>query len=248
MCIRDRADPVAPILPIIPSLIVIHPAVHTWTWGSSGWGWGGFAWGWGGFAWGTLLFPGSVILTDILSSCDTLQWEANKSYCFAFTIWATTKQTLEEAQYNREIRRSELAKMVSQYEVQILQKKPDEGKACHHYSDVTSRYKALDQYITEACELGLMWVDNNGDQVFHFRPKDLVTRGEYMTVVSRMLYGNKYDISDDEKWKVPFYQYHMDTLVSEGIFNHRLPEIEVQRYMVFYTLYRLANQKTMNLF
>lgn len=220
---------VGPILPIVHPVI---PVVYTWFW----------------FAWWQALFSGSVILADVLSSCDNLQWETNKSYCFAFSIWSTTKTTLEDAEYNREIRRSELAKMVSEYAVQILHQVPEQGKTCHHYNDVTSRYKTMDPYITMVCALGLMWVDNNGDQMIHFRPKDLVTRGEYMTVLSRMLYGRKYDISDDEIGKVPFYQYHLDNLVSQGIFNHRLPEIEVQRYMVFYTLYRLANKMVLWLF
>jgi len=237
-----------------------------WGWG----GWGG-GWGWGGYyiptppiltltgIKSTILTPTtnwtgeqtnlsgqksaseSSLLSGVINICSKLSGETNQSYCFAFKIWATTKTTLESAKYNMDIRRSDLAKMVSQYAIKILHKTPNQNMLCN-YSDVTSKYDEVKWYIQQACQMGLMWVDNNGKQMTNFRPQGLVTRGEYMTVISRMLYGNKYDISNDEKWKVPFYQHHMDILITKKIFTTTLPKDLTQRYMVFYTLYRLAKE------
>ena len=61
-----------------------------------------------------------------------------------------------------------------------------------------------------------------------------------MTVLSRMLYGNNYDVTDSEKDTVPFYQHHMDHLLQEKIFTQKNPEDALQRFMIFYTLYRLG--------
>ena len=66
-----------------------------------------------------------------------------------------------------------------------------------------------------------------------------MTRGEYMTVLSRMLYGKTYEVTDAEKDTVPFYLHHMKHLVEMKIFNREDPESLLQRYMVFYTLYRI---------
>lgn len=91
--------------------------------------------------------------------------------------------------------------------------------------------------MVKACKLGLMNLT---------RPDDVLTRGEYMTILSRMLYGNKYELQPSEVDVYPFYQHHMDKIYAEGLVKLKDPEQLSQRYVVFLTLYRLAQRLVKN--
>ncbi len=127
--------------------------------------------------------------------------EYPESYRWAFKNWITTQSTIEKANMYWEITRIELSKMVSNYAINVLNKKVDTSKKCQ-FSDISDKLNIqYDSWVTKSCQLWLMW-----QWITKFRPYDKVTRGEFWTILSRLLYWDKYD-----GWK-PYYLKHVNQL------------------------------------
>lgn len=127
--------------------------------------------------------------------------EYPESYSWAFKNWITTQPTIEKANMYWTITRIELSKMISNYAINILKKNPDTSKKCQ-FSDISDRLNSqYDSWVTKACQLWLMW-----QWISNFRPYNNVTRAEFGTILSRLLYWNKYD------WWTPYYNKHINNL------------------------------------
>ena len=107
--------------------------------------------------------------------------------------------SIEWARLSDWLTREEMAKMISNYAVDILWKVPDTTKPCYFLDSNIN--PDLVQYVTISCQLWLMW-----QWITSFRPKDFVTRAEFWTVLSRMLWWNEY-----EWWKL-YYENHLRAL------------------------------------
>jgi hypothetical protein len=103
------------------------------------------------------------------------------------------------------ITRAEMAKMLSVYAKEVLGKTPDTSKACT-FSDIDSVKGDLHDFIIESCQLGIM-----GQGITAFRPYATITRAEFGTALSRVLYG------DVNNGGTPFYAKHLDALKADGI-------------------------------
>lgn len=129
--------------------------------------------------------------------------EEKSAYTWAFNNWITSMSTIDKADMKWEVSRIALAKMISNYAVKTLKKKGDSSKKCV-FTDVTSDLdKQYDKWVTTACQLWLMW-----QWITKFRPYDKVTRAEFWTILSRLLYWNKFD------WWNPYYIKHLVQLNS----------------------------------
>ena len=127
--------------------------------------------------------------------------EEKSAYTWAFNKWITTMSTIDKADMNWEITRIALAKMISNYAIKSLKKKWDVSKKCV-FTDVSSDLdKQYDNWVTNACQLWLMW-----QWISKFRPYDKVTRAEFWTILSRLLYWTRYD------WWRTFYINHLNHL------------------------------------
>ena len=137
--------------------------------------------------------------------------EEKAAYTWAFNNWITTMSTIDKADMNWEVTRIALAKMISNYAIKTLKKKWDTTKKCV-FTDVTSDLdKQYDNWVTIACQLWLM-----GQWITKFRPYDKVTRAEFWTILSRLLYWDKYN------WWDPYYQKHLNQLKGEWIITNIL--------------------------
>jgi len=135
--------------------------------------------------------------------------EYPESYTWAYKNWITTMDTIDKANMYGEITRIELSKMISNYAINVLKKKPDTSKKCE-FSDVSDKLNTqYDLWVTKACQLWLMW-----QWISKFRPGDNVTRAEFWTILSRLLYWTKYD-----GWK-PYYIKHINNLNIRWIMNN----------------------------
>ena len=124
--------------------------------------------------------------------------EEKAAYTWAYNNWITTMSTIDKADMKWNVTRIALAKMISNYAVKTLKKKWDTTKKCV-FTDVTSDLdKQYDKWVTNACQLWLM-----GQWITKFRPYDPVTRAEFWTILSRLLYWDKYN------WWNPYYQNHL---------------------------------------
>ena len=128
--------------------------------------------------------------------------------------------------------RIEMAKMLSQYAINILHQTPDLSKWMVNFKDVTDKMdKEYDDAVTLAYELWIMGINMPNNK---FRPNDYVTRAEFATALSRMLYGT-------EDWRPNYYSTHIEKLKSEWIMTIlNLNMLEV-RWYVMIMLMRASN-------
>ncbi len=100
-----------------------------------------------------------------------------------------------------------MAKMISNYAINVLWIQPDTSKNCYFVdSNINPN---LVEYVTKSCQLWLMW-----QWVSSFRPKDSVTRAEFWTVLSRALWWDQYE------WWFTYYGNHLKALKAEWIMNN----------------------------
>ena len=73
--------------------------------------------------------------------------------------------------------------------------------------------KEMQDYAIKACQLGLMGVNSDGTPNTTFDPNGIVTRAQFGTALSRVLYGKTYNSSDNKYW----YKAHLNALNAKGI-------------------------------
>jgi len=134
--------------------------------------------------------------------------ELQGAYDYAYTIGITTQSTIDTADMYGSLKRSHMAKMMSNYATEVLGLTPDTSVTCD-FTDVANESDELQGYITEACQLGLMGVG-----ITAFNPNGLVTRAQFGTVLSRALYGDANNNGD------PYYAAHLAALKAAGIMNN----------------------------
>lgn len=159
-------------------------------------------------------------------------FEFQNVYYWAKENGITTMNTMEKARMNDWITREEMAKMISNYATNVLWKNPDITKSCYFIDSNIN--PDLVNYVVESCQLWLMW-----QWVISFRPKDYVTRAEFWTVLSRLLYWNKYE------WWNPYYIKHLKALQNNWIMNNISdPYMNEVRWYVMIMLQRSNEDKS----
>ena len=148
----------------------------------------------------------NVVLPGLANAAtpDTELWRA---YEWAYSKGVTTMPTYEAANMYNSITRAEMAKMLSVYATEILGKTADTSRACT-FTDVDSVKWNLHDFIIESCQLGIMGqnMPNNA-----FRPYDTISRAEFGTALSRLLWG------DEHNGGTPYYADHLNALKEAGI-------------------------------
>ena len=237
-----------------------HTLYAQWTqnpvsWGSSS-GWGSSWWGWSSKAktsndstkstdsqtWSKV--DSSTKTTDNEdntqdSSAKASEWqnqwktysdEFQQAYEFAYKHGITTMPTIEQANMEGPLTRIAMAKMLSYYAINVLWLKPDETRV-NKFKDVSDQMDAeYNNAVTLAYQLWIMWINMPKNK---FRPNDLVTRAEFATALSRMLY----KIAD---WKDKYYSTHMAKLMEEKIITNDNPNLQELRGYVMIMLMRSA--------
>jgi len=157
--------------------------------------------------------------------------EMNDAYEFAYQNGITTKKSISQANMSWPLTRIAMAKMLSQYSVNVLWKIPDPDhlRNCTftdvtHYMDI-----AYDNWVTLACQLWIMWV-----WIKNFRPNETVTRAQFWTALSRMLFG----LSD---WSYKYYSTHLAKLMQEWIITNDNPALKETRWYVMLMLMRSSD-------
>ena len=139
--------------------------------------------------------------------------------------------TIESANIGWKLDRIAMAKMLSQYAIKILWMTPDESKI-NKFNDVTTVLDAeYNNWVTLAYQLWIMWINMPNN---NFRPKDLVTRAEFATALSRMLFWTRDG--------VPYYVTHLKKLKEEWIISNDDPKMKELRWYVMLMLMRSINK------
>ena len=131
--------------------------------------------------------------------------ELRDAYDWAYSKGVTTMSSIDNANMYGAITRAQMAKMLSVYAKEVLGNTPDTSKACE-FGDIDSVKGDLHDFIIESCQLGIM-----GQGIKNFRPYATITRAEFGTALSRVLWGDKYEGG------TPYYAKHLDALKAAGI-------------------------------
>ena len=172
------------------------------------------------------------------SQNNTQQWqqyseEFQQAYKFAKWNWITTMPTIQDAKMNQKLTRIQMAKMLSKYAINVLWKTPDTTKSIK-FKDVTEKMNSdYDNWVSLAYQLWIMWINMKNNK---FRPNDEVTRGEFATALSRLLYNTQ-----DWTWKAKYYEPHIAKLLNEWIITNPDPRMKELRGYVMIMLMRSAN-------
>ena len=154
--------------------------------------------------------------------------EFNNAYNFAYHNGITTMDSIEKADMNGQLNRIAMAKMLSNYLINILKREPDTSKICS-FSDVSSELDSqYNNWVTKACQLWIMWI-----WIEKFRPYDTVTRAEFVTAVWRSLYKIK-------DWKDIYYTPHLNSLYNIWVIKNNNPKLKELRWYVMIMLMRIA--------
>lgn len=167
-------------------------------------------------------------LLDIVPS-PRFSLELNEAYTFARQVGITTMSTIEQANMTGKIIRQHLAKMITNFAIQELEKRPNTGMICD-FGDMTSSTKEMQLYSKLACQLWLMWLKNDGTPNQNFFPNKEVTRAQFGTIVSRALWGTTYQNANEKE----YYADHLRALNKVGIMkkiNNPL-DLEIRGYVM----------------
>ena len=159
------------------------------------------------------------------------------AYEWALENGITTINDIEKARLTDGLTRAELAKMMSQYMTKVLWKTPVDAEKAE-YADVNESLGDLADYIQTAYAYKIMWIKADGTPLKNFNPNGKVTRAEYATVFSRVLFGDKYNKSE---WN--YYEDHIKALKEAGILTNDTPTIQEVRGWVMLMMYRSKDVK-----
>ena len=177
----------------------------------------------------------TVVDNTATSNNSSYTLEQKQSYEFAKSNWITTTSSIEQAKMNTSLTRIEMAKMLSYYAINVLWQEPDAEKWVVKFSDVTNKLdKEYDNWVTLAYQLGIMWQNMPNNK---FRPNDEVTRAEFATALSRLLYNTD---EWEYKWTRKYYEPHIAKLYNEWIINNTDSKMKEKRWYVMIMLMRTA--------
>lgn len=155
------------------------------------------------------------------------------AYNRAISNWITTIDDINKAKLNTKITRAELAKMMVVFMSWTLEKDPIiTGSTV--YKDVNKeKLWDLADYVQLAYQYQIMWINADGTPMENFNPNKPVSRWEFATVLSRVLYGDTYNQNWDR-----YYEKHIDALNKANILNNSDHNITEWRWWIIMMLYR----------
>lgn len=165
---------------------------------------------------------GTLVPTATLGAA-SYSAELEGAYDYAYGIGATTQPSIETANMYGSLIRSHMAKMMSNYAMEVLGQTPDTSLACE-FTDIANQSAELQGYIKTSCQLGLM-----GQGITAFNPNGVVTRAQFGTVLSRALYGDVNNVDTN-----PYYSQHLQALKDAGIMTmiSNPNQLEVRGYVM----------------
>lgn len=155
------------------------------------------------------------------------------AYNRAISNWITTIDDINKAKLNTKITRAELAKMMVVFMSWTLEKDPIiTGSTV--YKDVNKeKLWDLADYVQLAYQYQIMWINADGTPMENFNPNKPVSRWEFATVLSRVLYGDTYNQNWDK-----YYEKHIEALNKANILNNSDHNITEWRWWIITMLYR----------
>ena len=167
-----------------------------------------------------------------VNEADGFSQEFLEAYNRAYKNWITTMDTIQKADMEWWLTRIAMAKMLSQYAINVLWKTPDMSRV-NKFNDVSEELDAeYNDWVTLAYQLWIMWINMPNN---NFRPFDLVPRAEFVTALSRMLY---HTLDWEYEFTANYFVPHINVLQSKWIITNVDPYIIERRWYVMIMLMR----------
>lgn len=132
--------------------------------------------------------------------------ELTEAYQRAYGTGITSISPIQKANLMGTLLRAHAAKMISQFAINVLHKKPNDDLLCV-FNDLFQESLEMQFYAKLACKLGLMGLKADGTPDVKFNPSGKITRAQFGTILSRLLYGNVYN-NQPGQW----YTAHLQAL------------------------------------
>ena len=141
-----------------------------------------------------------------------------------------------------------MAKMISEFALQIVEREPQmEDVGCRDFNDIDTENQEMVEYMQLSCDLRLMGMEANGDDARpFFDANSCMTRAEFGTILSRLLFGDTYNYDESEPYVYgSWYIDHLNTLKKLDIMTmieDPWPTFEERRSFVIIMMYRTFKQ------
>ena len=165
--------------------------------------------------------------------------EVNEAYIWACENWIIKSNTIQGAKLWEFLNRAEMAKIVTVFEMLVLDSKPNRNKDCSAFAESISWYNAeMKNYMITSCQLERMWIHTADHKAIKdFMPKKFVSRAEFWTILSRILWWNKYEASKNTS---KYYVEHLTSLKWNWVLTNINPELKERRSYAILMVYRAA--------
>ena len=155
-----------------------------------------------------------------------------EAYNWAIKNKIIDKKTFPSSWIYNHLTRWELAVIVANFSKKLNKDKKFTKTQCSNFEDLdTVENPVIKDWMIRACEYGLMGIHSDGKtQIKNFMNTETLRRADLATVVSRMLWGTKYD---DVKLKDKYWFKHLQHLSKENIIKIPDPEIkEIKQWIL----------------
>lgn len=154
-----------------------------------------------------------VVLTSVLPSISfgaSIPTEYVDAYEFMYNNSLTSTKSAEAFMPFSTLSREALARFAVNFYTNVLKKTTKVAGMNCSFSDASQVDSTLTTFTMDACAYGLMKGYDG-----KFMPKGTVTRGQIITVLSRMMDGSKFDTTDTTD--ADFYRDHAQNLITRNI-------------------------------
>ena len=155
------------------------------------------------------------------------------AYNWAIDNWITAIDNINKAKLNTEITRAELAKMMVVFMSDVLEKEPIITWEVNFRDVNSNKLWDLAWYIELAYQYQIMGINADWTPIEDFNPNKTVTRAEFATVLSRVLYGDTYNQTGAK-----YYERHIEALNKANILSDTDPHLTEWRWWIMTMLYR----------
>ncbi len=169
------------------------------------------------------------VIANYLDKEDEITSELEEAYNFACLNEITTiKEGIKYANFEWNLTRIAMAKMLSNYAINFMWKVPA-NIIVPKFDDITPELnEQYNWWVELAYQLWIMWINMKNNK---FRPFDSVTRAEFATSLSRLIYWI-------EDWDDVYYSTHINMLKNWWVITNDNPNLIESRWYVMLMLYR----------
>lgn len=170
--------------------------------------------------------------------------EVNEAYIWACQRWIIKSQTITWAKLWEFLNRAEMAKITTVFEMLELWSQPNRNKDCSAFADSMSWYnQEMKNYMITSCQLERMWIHTaDYTPIPDFMPRKFVSRAEFGTILSRILWWDKYEAEKNSRY---YYVDHLNKLKAAWILTDINPNLVERRSYAILMIYRAAKMMWM---